>query len=71
VIHGIGQVRGCTRAVQIPSDKTAERAYILNDAEELAYFEEARMKQPTLYDVTRLITLQGCRPEEIMALEQT
>jgi len=58
------------REVQIPSDKTAERAYILNDAEELLYFEEARLKQPTLHDVTRLMTLQGCRPEEIMALEQ-
>lgn len=58
------------REVQIPSDKTAERAYILNDAEELAYFEEARMNQPTLHDVTRLMLLQGCRPEEIMALEQ-
>ena len=58
------------REVDIPSDKTAERAYILNDAEEVAYFAEALMSQPTLHDVTRLMILQGCRPEEIMALEQ-
>jgi integrase len=54
----------------MPSDKEAERAYILNQAEEERYFREAALKQPTLYDVTRLIILQGCRPEEIMALEQ-
>ena len=58
------------RDVEMPSDREAERAYVLNDAEEDAYFQEAVLNQPTLHDVTRLMILQGCRPEEIMALEQ-
>jgi integrase len=52
-----------------PSDRDAVRIHVLATAEELAYFEAARSK-PTLYDVSRLILLQECRPEEIMSLRQ-
>lgn len=53
-----------------PSDADAIRTHIVTGEEEGAYFAAASLKQ-NLYDVARLILLQGCRPEEIMSLEQT
>ncbi len=53
--------------VKKPSDVDAIRIHVLSDEEESKYFSEAR---GNLYDVARLIILQGCRPEEIMALQQ-
>lgn len=51
--------------VKIPSDRDSTRQHVLSDAEESAYFAVAK---GNLYDVARLILLQGCRPEEIMSL---
>jgi integrase len=48
-----------------PSDKDAVRIHIVNREEEGAYFARAT---GNLYDVSRLILLQGCRPEEVMRL---
>jgi integrase len=53
-----------------PSDADAIRIHVLSAEEEEKYFEEAARRKPTLYDVARLLLLQGCRPEEIMALRQ-
>jgi site-specific recombinase XerD len=55
--------------IDIPSDKDAVRMHVLSLEEERAYFLAAK-KFPDLYDVGRLILLQGCRPEEIMSLEK-
>lgn len=54
-------------SVRIPSDKEAMRIHVLTPEEEDAYFAVAH---GFLADVARLILMQGCRPEEIMALEQ-
>jgi integrase len=57
--------------VDIPSEKDAVRIHVLTTAEESVYFEAAARRFPSLYDVGRLMLLQGCRPEELMALEQS
>jgi len=57
------------KEVTIPSDEDAIRIHVVAADEERAYFCAASRK-PTLHDVTRLMLLQGCRPEEIMSLEQ-
>jgi site-specific recombinase XerD len=63
--------------VKIPSDKDAKREHVLSLGEEKIYFETARTigeRQGwrgglgALYDVARIILLQGCRPEEVMSL---
>jgi integrase len=51
--------------VSKPSDKDAVRIHILSAEEEDRYFAHAR---GTLYDVARLILLQGCRPEEVLSI---
>lgn len=48
-----------------PSDKDAVRINPISREDESRYFAHAR---GTLYDVARLILLQGCRPEEILSL---
>lgn len=53
--------------VKIPSDRDAIRIHVVTAAEEKAYFAAAR-KTRTLFDVAKLILLQGCRPEEVLAL---
>lgn len=55
--------------VKKPSDKDATRIHVLSAEEESAYFERAT-QNPNLYDVHRLMILQGCRPEEILGLPQ-
>jgi len=42
---------------------------VLSAEEESAYFECAGRNQ-NLYDVSPLMILQGCRPDEVMSLEQ-
>jgi len=55
--------------VKKPSND-AMRIYVIPDAELERYFAEAAKRESPLHDVARLILLQGCRPEEIMALRQ-
>jgi integrase len=55
--------------IKKPSDKDAIRIHVLTPAEEKAYFDTAA-KNENLYDLGRLMILQGCRPEEILALRQ-
>ena len=67
--HGWSE-RNPVAEVTKPSDADAIRMTILTAEEEQTYFETARGK-PNLHDVGRLMILQGCRPEEIMSLEQS
>jgi integrase len=53
----------------IPSDADSVRIYVLTPEDERAYFAAAG-RFPNLYDLGRLMLLQGCRPEELMSLEQ-
>jgi len=60
------------REVSIPSDADAMRMHPLSAEEEKAYFESAfevtdRAGRRNLYDVSKVLIDQGCRPEEIMA----
>jgi integrase len=54
------------KKVKIPSDKDAVGIHVLTRSEEIAYFEGAR-GIPHLYDLGRLMILQGPRPSEVMA----
>jgi integrase len=73
------------RKVEIPSDADAVRIHVLSRAEEELYFAACQNKERSflqrnrkreaasyrdLYDVGRLMLLQGCRPEELRALDQ-
>lgn len=58
-----------TEEVTKPSDEDAVRIHVLTAQEEAAYFALA-CRNSNLYDVHRLMILQGCRPEEAMSLEQ-
>jgi len=73
------------RKVEIPSDANAVRIHVLSRAEEELYFATCQKKELSfrqrnrkreaasyrdLHDVGRLMLLQGCRPEELRALEQ-
>lgn len=51
------------KQVEKPSDRDSKRERILTFAEEKLYFAHAKKN---LYDVARLILLQGMRPEEVM-----
>jgi integrase len=44
--------------------------YILSDAEEFLYFEEALARSIDLHDVATLILNQGMRPEEVIEIEK-
>lgn len=74
------------REVQIPSDKDAVRINVLSPAEEMTYFttveilrDEKQAKKRTkearglqdLFDLHRLMLMQGCRPEELRELRQS
>ena len=63
--------------VKLPSDREAVREHILDAKEERVYFEAARRLGEgkgwrgglgALYDVARIILLQGCRPDEVMRM---
>lgn len=56
--------------VEIPSDEDAVRMYVLNEYEERAYFAAALRISRDMHDVGRIMILQGCRPEELMAMDQ-
>ena len=60
--------RNPIRNVDIPSDAEAIRMHVLSDAEEKLYFQRAH---GDLYDLGRLMLLQGCRPEEVLQLRQS
>lgn len=55
--------------IEIPSGRDAVRMFILNERQEKRYFEEALEESQDLYDLGRIMTLQGPRPEETMVLE--
>jgi integrase len=57
------------RKVELPSDRESIRIRVLTIAEETNYFERA-MRSPNLYDLGRLMLNQGCRPDELMSLQQ-
>ena len=54
--------------VNKPSDQHAVRIHVLSVEEEDLYFKEAA-RNANLYDLARLMLLQGCRPEEILAMQ--
>jgi len=58
-------VQNPVEKVEMPSDKEAVRIKVLTPAEEARYFEAAR-KFPALYDLGRIMILQGARPDEVM-----
>lgn len=56
------------RQVEIPSDRQATRFTRIEPDQERAYFREALKQQHIdLYDVGKLMRLQGARPSEVMA----
>ena len=55
---------------EIPSDAESVRIRVLTHAEELKYFDAAN-QYPNLRDLGRLMLCQGCRPDELMSLQQT
>ena len=59
-----------TRNVAIPSDADSIRIHVISDQEERLYFLHAAHNQ-NLYDLARLIFLQGMRPEEILSLPKS
>jgi integrase len=61
--------------VTIPSDADSLREHVLTQEEEGRYFARAfeikdREGRRNLYDLGRLMILQGCRPEELMSLRK-
>lgn len=64
------------RHVSIPSDAEAVRIHPPSAEEEAAYFRAAfgvvdRAGRRNLYDVSKVLRQQGCRPEEIMAARKS
>jgi len=47
-----------------PSDRDSRSIYVVSEAEEASYFEQARRNRD-LFDAARLILLTGARPEEV------
>jgi integrase len=58
------------RGVSKPSIEDAVRMYILSEAEEFLYFEEALARSIDLHDVATIIDNQGMRPEEVVEIEK-
>ena len=56
--------------VDKPSTEDAVRMYILSNAQEFLYFEEALGRSVDLHDVAILIVNQGMRPEEVIEIEK-
>lgn len=54
--------------VSKPSLANAVRINPISSSDEECYFEAARAISQDLYDLTRLMLLQGCRPMELMSL---
>jgi site-specific recombinase XerD len=55
------------RDLKLPSDEASRNETVLSDEEEKKYFKAAARHQ-NLFDVGRLMILQGLRPEEVMSL---
>ena len=53
--------------VDKPSDADSVRIHVVTPEEEALYFAEAARNQ-NLYDLARLMLLQGCRPDEILSM---
>ena len=58
-------VQNPVEKVKVPSDRDAIRIHVLTLEEEMKYFAAARAI-PHLYDLARLMILQGPRPSEVM-----
>jgi integrase len=58
------------KGVEKPSIEDAVRMYILSEAEEFLYFQEALARSIDLHDVATLILNQGMRPEEVIEIEK-
>ena len=58
-----------TKEVAKPSNKDAERMYILSEEEERRYFAAALKRSQDLYDVARIMILQGPRPEHVFPIK--
>lgn len=56
--------------VKIPAEQGSDAMHVLSPAEEREYFKAASELSPDLYDVGRIMLEQGCRPDEVMSLEQ-
>lgn len=56
--------------IKRPSDEAAVRMHVLDTDEELKYFAAAAKASPDLWDLARLILLQGCRPDELYTLRK-
>ena len=57
------------RLVDMPTDRDAVNERVLTDEEERVYFGAAH-EHPALYDIGRLIILQGMRPAEVLSIEK-
>ena len=57
------------RLVDMPTDRDAVNERVLTDEEERVYFGAAH-EHPVLYDIGRLIILQGMRPAEVLSIEK-
>ena len=60
--------------VKRPSGEDAVRINVLSFDDECKYFAAMRVgngKSHNLYDLAKLMVLQGCRPEEVMALKKS
>jgi integrase len=55
-------------ADDIPSDEDAVRMYIFTPVEEAAYLQAAE-RHPKLHALVSLMLYQGCRPDELLAVE--
>lgn len=63
-------LRSPVKEVEIPSGEDAVRIHVVTEAEEKAYFAAAAKADSALHDLARLMLLQGCRPDELMSLQQ-
>lgn len=59
-----------TIEVSKPSTVDAVRIHVLSDKEEHAYFDAALAESKNLYDLGRIMLLQGPRPEEVLAFRK-
>lgn len=56
--------------VKIPAEQGTDVMHVLSPAEEKAYFAAAAEASQDLFDVGMIMLEQGCRPDEVMSLEQ-
>lgn len=56
--------------VSIPSQGDSDTMHVLSPSEETSYYEWALKRSVDLADLMRVMVQQGCRPEEVLTLEQ-